>query len=323
MTAAHMFIDIQGISKRFGSVQAVNDVSLRVSKGEILGFLGPNGAGKSTTMRIATGFLKADIGNVTVCGTELSADPVGCKRHIGYLPEGGPLYTDMTADGFLKFVGSARGIPKKMLEQRLDFVNDALHLSHVWYKPLDTLSKGYKRRVALAQALLHDPKILILDEPTDGLDPNQKREVHDLIDKMSAEKAVIISTHILEEAERLCSRAVMISGGHIVARGTIDEIRGRVAEAYTLKLTLSAPMGDGLKQSISNLRHIQNVSSARPCHVDLAVRQGKRVLADITELAAKEGITVERALEQVPGLQDAFHRLTSPQDALRIDTKAS
>ena len=305
-------IAINGVSKRYGSLTAADDVSISVNKGEIVGFLGPNGAGKSTTMRVATGYLKPDGGSVTVCGSDIAVDPVNARRHIGYLPEGGPLYTDMTADGFLRFVGAVRGIKGPLLEQRLDFVNAALHLSDVWYKPLETLSKGYKRRVALAQALLHDPKVLILDEPTDGLDPNQKREAHDLIEKMAQEKAVIISTHILEEAERLCSRAVMIAKGKIVARGDIDEIKAKVSDAYTLNIAFSKEPGENLRNALKNLKHILsvNVAAGDKKHMELAVKHGKRVLADISDIAASEGVKIERADERNPGLQEAFYRLT-------------
>lgn len=311
MSTTNVFIEIEDISKKFGDLQAAKNVSFRVNKGEILGFLGPNGAGKSTTMRIATGFLQSDSGSITVCGTALAQDPIACKRRIGYLPEGGPLYTDMTADGFLTFVGESRGMPAVILKERLDFVNDALHLSDVWYKPLETLSKGYKRRVALAQALLHDPDVLILDEPTDGLDPNQKREAHDLIEKMAQEKAVIISTHILEEAERLCSRAVMITKGEIVARGTIDDIRGRVAENYMLDLTFSDSMTSDIQRALKNIKHIQHISGGNTRHAELAVKQGKHVLAEINDIANQNGIKIERASERKPDLQDAFYKLTA------------
>ena len=171
------YVRIENLSKRFGDTQAVTDASFSVSKGEILGFLGPNGAGKSTTMRMICGYVRPSGGDVYVRETNVREDPVACRKHIGYLPEGGPLYLDMTTDAFLRFIGDSRALYGKKLETRLDFVNNALRLSDVWYRPLEELSKGYRRRVALAQALLHDPDVLVLDEPTDGLDPNQKREV--------------------------------------------------------------------------------------------------------------------------------------------------
>ncbi len=216
-------IEIRNLVKRFGPLVAVNDVSFSVTRGEVLGFLGPNGAGKSTTMKMITGFLAPTAGRVSVCGADVAQAPLAAKRQIGYLPEGAPAYPDMTAAGFLDFVADIRGLKGVKRRERLDQVIASVHLEAVLDQPIDTLSKGFKRRVGLAQAILHDPPVLILDEPTDGLDPNQKHEVRELIRAMAADKAIIISTHILEEVEAVCSRAVIIAHGRLLAEGRPDE----------------------------------------------------------------------------------------------------
>jgi ABC-2 type transport system ATP-binding protein len=212
-------IDIKNLVKQFGPFTAVDHISFSVAKGEVLGFLGPNGAGKSTTMKMLCGFLNPTAGSISVCGHDVEADPLAAKASIGYLPEGAPSYADMTARGFLDFIADVRGMNGKDRDWRLDKVIDQVNIKDVLDQPIDTLSKGYKRRVGLAQAILHDPPVLVLDEPTDGLDPNQKHEVRGLIQAMSRDKAIIISTHILEEVEAVCSRAIVIARGRIVAEG--------------------------------------------------------------------------------------------------------
>jgi ABC-2 type transport system ATP-binding protein len=309
------YIKIDGLSKRFGHVLAVDGVSFSVDKGEILGFLGPNGAGKSTTMRIASGYLRPTAGSVFVLGKDVQAEPMECRRHIGYLPEGGPLYLDMTADAFLRFVGAARGLQGGRLEERLDFVNEALQLAEVWNRPLETLSKGYRRRVALAQALLHDPDVLILDEPTDGLDPNQKREVHRLIKTMAETKAVVLSTHILEDAEQLCARTVMIAGGKIVARGTLDDVRAKAGDCYFLRISLPKKLPEELLQALGRIKHVRSAEIANPergaAEYVISVKQGKAALAEVVKLLAEKGIYAEHVSERRPSLLDAFHQLTA------------
>ena len=212
-------IDIKNLVKRFGPFTAVDNVSFSVAKGEVLGFLGPNGAGKSTTMKMLCGFLNPTSGSISVCGHDVEAEPLAARRAIGYLPEGAPTYADMTARGFLDFIADVRELSGKDRQWRLDKVIDQVNIKDVLDQPIDTLSKGYKRRVGLAQAILHDPPVLVLDEPTDGLDPNQKHEVRGLIQAMARDKAIIISTHILEEVEAVCSRAIIIARGRILAEG--------------------------------------------------------------------------------------------------------
>jgi len=205
----------------------VNDLSFTVSPGEVLGFLGPNGAGKSTTMKMIAGFVPPTAGSASVCGFDVVNQSIEAKRCLGYLPEGAPSYPEMTPADFLVFVGRIRGMTPELLRQRMEAVISQLHLESVLNQPIDTLSKGFKRRVGLAQAILHDPQVLILDEPTDGLDPNQKYEVRALINSMAQNKLIIISTHILEEVDAVCNRAIIIAHGKILADETPDQLKQR------------------------------------------------------------------------------------------------
>ena len=220
-------IDIKSLDKRFGPIHAVRSISFSVQKGEVLGFLGPNGAGKSTTMKMITGFLEPTAGTVTVCGYDILENPIEVKKRIGYLPEGAPLYGEMTVQSFLNFVAEVRGMKGKYREKQIEDVIRKIHLQSVRYQTLETLSKGFKRRVGVAQAILNDPEILIMDEPTDGLDPNQKHEVRTLIKEMAHNKAIIISTHILEEVDAVCTRAIIIASGNLLFDGTPAELLAR------------------------------------------------------------------------------------------------
>jgi ABC-2 type transport system ATP-binding protein len=220
-------IKVDKISKRFGSIVAVDGISFEVRAGEVLGFLGPNGAGKSTTMKILTCFLPPDSGTAQVAGCDIRTDPVGVRARIGYVPENAPLYDDLTVDAFLRFIGDVRGIGGAQLRAAIERVIEQCALQGVVHQRIETLSKGYRRRVGLAQALLHDPATLILDEPTDGLDPNQKHHVREMIHAMGKEKCIIISTHILEEVDAVCSRAIIIAKGRVLADGTPAELTQR------------------------------------------------------------------------------------------------
>jgi ABC-2 type transport system ATP-binding protein len=227
-------LEIRNLTKHFGPLKAVDGISFRVDRGEVLGFLGPNGAGKSTTMKMATGFLTPSSGTAVVCGHDILEEPLEAKRKFGYLPEGAPAYPDMTPAGFLEFVAEVRGIPAERRAQRIAQVVEMVHLEKVLHQRIETLSKGFKRRVGLAQAILHDPDVLILDEPTDGLDPNQKHEVRTLIKHMSKNKAIVLSTHILEEVEAVCTRAIIIAHGKVLFDGTPAELaeRGPLDEVF-------------------------------------------------------------------------------------------
>lgn len=230
-------IEITGLSKRFGGFTAVDNVSFRVVRGEVLGFLGPNGAGKSTTMRMLAGFMTPSAGSARICGHDVQGDSLAARRCLGFLPEGAPNYPEMTVAAFLRFVAGVRGFVGAERDRRVVHALELATLEGVRLQPIETLSKGFKRRVGLAQALLHNPPVLILDEPTDGLDPNQKHEVRTLISGMAAEKAIVISTHLLEEVEAICTRAIIIAGGRVVADDTPAGLAklhpsGRLEEAF-------------------------------------------------------------------------------------------
>jgi len=217
-------IEVENLTKSFGTKVAVNNLSFSVGKGEVLGFLGPNGAGKSTTMRMVTGFIPPTSGDAKVCGISVVDQPKEAKMRIGYLPESAPLYHDMTVTGFLNFCASIRGLAGSAKKEAVELAIETCFLESVARQSIDTLSKGYRHRTCLAQALLHDPDVLILDEPTDGLDPNQKHEVRQLIHRLGKTKAILFSTHILEEVEAACTRAVIVDRGVIVVDGTPAEL---------------------------------------------------------------------------------------------------
>lgn len=217
-------IEVKSLDKKFGAIHAVRNLSFTVKKGEVLGFLGPNGAGKSTTMKMITGFLEPTSGTVSVCGYDILEDPIKVKEKIGYLPEGAPSYGEMTVKNFLDFIADIRGLKGTTKQQRVDEIIQKINLESVRHQTIDTLSKGFKRRVGVAHVLLHDPEVLIMDEPTDGLDPNQKHEVRTLIKEMAPHKAIIISTHILEEVEAICTRAIIIAAGQLLFDGTPEAL---------------------------------------------------------------------------------------------------
>ena len=254
-------IEINNLTKNFDQFTAIDDLTFTVKEGEVLGFLGPNGAGKSTTMKLITGFLSASHGSVSIDGFDISKNPIEAKSLMGYLPEGAPSYGDMTTLEFLNFVAQIRGYTGEEILLRVQRVLDEVELNSVSQQTIETLSKGFKRRVGLAQAIMHDPKVLILDEPTDGLDPNQKHHVRELIKNLARDKIVIISTHILEEVTAVCSRAIIIAQGRIVADGTPAELEARskyhqavsvrLSENYDLAADLTgiAEVGDVEKDS--------------------------------------------------------------------------
>ena len=240
-------IKVENLVKAFGSKVAVNDVSFTVERGEVLGFLGPNGAGKSTTMRMVTGFIPPTSGRITVGGHDIVDEPLAAKRLIGYLPENAPGYADMTVHGFLHFSAELRGLQGDARRQAVARAVEMCFLENVLHQTIDTLSKGYKHRTCLAQSLVHDPAILIMDEPTDGLDPNQKYEVRNLIKRMGRDKAIIFSTHILEEVEAVCSRVIIIDRGRIVANGTPQELKARSPEGRLEDVFRSITLPDTVK----------------------------------------------------------------------------
>ncbi|MGE3710048.1 MAG: ABC transporter ATP-binding protein, partial [Hyphomicrobiaceae bacterium] len=246
-------IEALALRKCFGRIVAVDDISLRVEKGEVLGFLGPNGAGKSTTMKMITGFLEPDAGIARIAGIDVTSNPKAAKAKLGYLPEGAPAYADMTPRSFLQFIAEIRGFSGSDAKLKADTAAEKTGLLGVWDQRIETLSKGFKRRVGLAQAILHDPPVLIMDEPTDGLDPNQQHHVRGLIRQMAAEKAIIVSTHILQEVEAVCSRAVVIDKGRIVADGTAEDLRRRLPHHDTVAVRVSAGNAEAAQAALASL----------------------------------------------------------------------
>ncbi len=240
-------IKVENLVKSFSGKLAVNDVSFTVERGEVLGFLGPNGAGKSTTMRMVTGFIPPTSGRVTIGGHDIVEDPLPAKRLFGYLPENAPGYADMTVHGFLNFAAELRGLQGEARKRAVSHAVELCFLENVLHQTIDTLSKGYKHRTGLAQALIHDPDVLVMDEPTDGLDPNQKYEVRNLIKHMGEKKAIIFSTHILEEVEAACTRVIIIDRGRIVANGTPQELKARSPEGRLDDVFRSITLPDTVK----------------------------------------------------------------------------
>jgi len=272
-------IQTEKLGRYFGDIKAVDGITFEVHKGEVLGFLGPNGAGKSTTMKLLTCFLSPSFGAARVGGFDVTTHSREVRKLIGYLPENAPLYGEMTVNGFLEFVGEVRGKTGPALRTAVDRVIEMASLKGVTGQRIETLSKGFRRRVGLAQALIHDPEILILDEPTDGLDPNQKHEVRELIRSMASEKCIILSTHILEEVDEVCTRAVVIARGKIVADGTPDDLRRRSANAGAVSLTFEREPADGAVAALQKLPGVRGVRESRN-------GAGKRTLVVLPEKAS-------------------------------------
>ncbi|MGK2742505.1 ABC transporter ATP-binding protein [Tepidicaulis sp. LMO-SS28] len=315
-------IVIDNLVKRFGPFTAVGGVSFSVAKGEVLGFLGPNGAGKSTTMKMVTGYLAPTDGKISVCGHEVGIETLAAQREIGYLPEGAPAYVDMTPLEFLRFIADVRGLKGAEAKKAIDRAVARTEIGGVLEQTIDTLSKGFRRRVGLAQAILHDPAVLIMDEPTDGLDPNQKYAVRKLIEEMAPEKAIIISTHILEEVDAICSRALIIDRGAIVADGTPAELMARSRYHNAVTLVMPAAQADGAREALGALPGVAEIESVtRGEDVSFTVFQaggaeGDTLLIDeVAQLARARNWTV-RTLYREPGrLDEVFRRLTRSDTA--------
>lgn len=306
-------IEVDSVTKRFGAITAVDNVSFSVGRGEVLGFLGPNGAGKSTTMRVITGYLPPTLGTARVCGKDIQTHPVEAKRSIGFLPEGAPLYGDMTVEGFLEFISRVRRLSGRHKKMRMGDVVERMGLNEVLLQRVETLSKGYKRRVGIAQAILHDPDVLILDEPTDGLDPNQKHHVRELIRDMGSNKAIIISTHILEEVDAVCSRALIIDRGIVVLDGTPEELHSK--SRYHNAVALRAK-GNEANRAAKILKSIPDVGSVeKHDEVDgvslLIIPRAGKFIADIVGSTVKDnGIEVVEMHTEAGKLDEVFRQLT-------------
>lgn len=300
-------IRIENLVKAFGAKRAVDGVSFAVERGEVLGFLGPNGAGKSTTMRMITGFLPPSSGRVWVGGHDVAEAPLAVKRLIGYLPEAAPSYPDMTVHGFLGFAAAMRGLAGDARKKALSRVVDLCFLGSVLHQSIDTLSKGYRHRTCLAQALIHDPDVLILDEPTDGLDPNQKHEVRNLIRSLGRTKAVVFSTHILEEVDAACTRAIIIDRGRIVANGTPAELRARSAHAGAVAVHAAGASAEKLA-ALGTVEALNGEFRITPKDKGAS---GQLALA-VVALAQREGWQLDALRTEEGQLDEVFRSITLP-----------
>ncbi len=315
-------ISVENLSKHFGAKVAVDGISFSVERGEVLGFLGPNGAGKSTTMRMVTGYIPPTSGKVTVGGHDMWVDSVPAKKLIGYLPENAPAYTDMTVKGFIGFAAEVRGLSGAAKAKAVDRVVEMCFLENVLHQSVDTLSKGYLHRTCLAQSIVHDPDILILDEPTDGLDPNQKHEVRNLIRRMGEKKVIIFSTHILEEVEAACTRAIIVDQGRIVANGTPEELKAQAEMAGSVLVRVNGATKDAVSRTLGA---VSGAATAK-----ILDSEGDRVVArvlpgdgakngglarGIADAVFKEGWKMEELHTEPGRLDDVFRSITRPDTA--------
>lgn len=311
-------IKVENLTKLFGAKRAVDGISFTVGRGEVLGFLGPNGAGKSTTMRMITGFIPPTSGRVTIGGHDMLENPIPAKKLIGYLPENAPAYTDMTVYGFLDFAAAIRGLKGEAKKAAIQRAVGLCFLQSVLHQNIETLSKGYRHRTCFAQSIIHDPDILILDEPTDGLDPNQKHEIRQLIRRMGETKAIIFSTHILEEVDAVCTRAVIIDRGRIVANGTPKELRAKSEWAGAVTLRVNGIAASELSGKLNRLRGARKVATAT---------DGTRVTVTVFPRVAGDGDLTREVIEATSGwqvedlrteegrLDEVFRSITLPDTA--------
>jgi ABC-2 type transport system ATP-binding protein len=306
-------IKTEQLSKRYEAVTAVEDVTFEVRPGEVLGFLGPNGAGKTTTMRMLAGFVTPTAGRASICGHDVVAEPLAAKEQLGYLPEGAPSYREMRVLRFLQFIADLRRLDGPQRRARLDYVIERLQLASVLEQSIETLSKGFRRRVGLAQAIIHDPPVLILDEPTDGLDPNQKFEVRTLINEMARDKIIVISTHILEEVDAVCNRAIIIARGRIVADDTPLKLaaRSRYYNAVSLQLERPEQLA-AARAAVAALPSVADVEvSEREVRLTALPRSGAAILAAVSELASSKGLALKELHLESGRLDEVFRSITA------------
>jgi ABC-2 type transport system ATP-binding protein len=307
-------VEARELVKRFGSLTAVDGISFAVHRGEVVGFLGPNGAGKSTAMRIISGFMEPTSGRAWIDGHDSHADPIAARRRLGYLPEGAPAYADMSVGAFLTFIAGMHGMSKAEANARLAELVDRVDLAGVWNQRIDSLSKGFKRRVAIAQALVHDPDALILDEPTDGLDPIQKYEMRDLIRSIAPRKAIIISTHILEEVEAVCTRAIIIAKGRMLADATPAELLARAPVNGTLALAVATAEPKSAIEIISKHPGVGRIEIARRAngvtHLVIETAESRPSASELTGLLGRSNIAVTEFYLERASLDDVFRDIT-------------
>ncbi|MDH3981062.1 MAG: ABC transporter ATP-binding protein [Gammaproteobacteria bacterium] len=313
-------ITVDSLSKKFGAFTAVDNINFDVNRGEVLGFLGPNGAGKSTTMKMITGFLAPSGGQIRVDGMDVMKQPMQTKQLIGYLPEGAPAYGDMTVTAFLGFIADIRGYRGSDRKERIQTAIEKANLGSVIHKPVDTLSKGFKRRVGLAQAILHDPPILVMDEPTDGLDPNQKHEVRELISEMAQQdKAILISTHILEEVNAICDRAVIISHGRLVFDGTPAKLEAMSRLHNAVTITFAGGLPDAAEQRLRALSDVADVVCEQALNrLRVMPGEGMSIAGQVTRLVRDESWEIDELYVASGQLDEVFRRITTlggPADA--------
>jgi ABC-2 type transport system ATP-binding protein len=307
-------LEIRHLVKHFGPLKAVDDISFAVPQGEVLGFLGPNGAGKSTTMKMITGFLAPTAGTAIICGYDIAMQPIAAKKCIGYLPEGAPAYPDMTPADFLDFIAHIRGFAGAEAKRRIGRIVEMIRITEVLHQPIETLSKGFKRRVGVAQALLHDPAVVILDEPTDGLDPNQKYEMRKIITAMQPEKAIIISTHLLEEVEAVCSRAIIIAHGRILADGTPSQLAERSSHHNVVRLAVANSGDLGIRAELVRLpgvMAVEPVSDSEGEALMIFPGDSRSVVAKVADLARAQGWEVTALRVERGRLDDFFREITT------------
>lgn len=310
-------IKVQNLTKAFGPKLAVNNISFSVERGEVLGFLGPNGAGKSTSMRMITGFIPPTAGTISVGGADIVDKPIEAKRFIGYLPENAPAYSDMTVYGFLSFAAELRGLAGDAKKRAVHKAVETCFLQSVLHQSIDTLSKGFRHRTCFAQSIIHDPEVLILDEPTDGLDPNQKHEVRGLIKRMGERKAIVFSTHILEEVEAACTRAIIIDRGQIVANGTPGDLKQRSDVAGAVQLRVLGVPTVTVTQRLALLPTVRKSTVLREDAGTSAIRifpqpncRNGELARSVSEVILKEGWKIEELHTEEGRLDEVFRSIT-------------
>ncbi|MCS7182019.1 MAG: ABC transporter ATP-binding protein [Thermoanaerobaculum sp.] len=313
-------IEVQGLTKRYFDREVVRSVSFFVPEGEVLGFLGPNGAGKTTTMRMICAFLPPTAGTVKVAGLDLAQDPLGVRSRIGYLPEHVALYPEMRVEEFLRFRAAIEGVPAKEVPERLAYVVERCMLGDVQRQVIGTLSKGYRQRVGLAAALIHRPPVLILDEPTVGLDPRQIVKIRELIVELGRDHTVILSTHILPEVEQVCQRVLIIDDGRIVADGTPDALRTGFSGLAAVTVELEGADGAAASEILGRIAGVEKVDVLPDGRLQLAVRDGKAVRREVFRAAVERGWEVLELSQSVPSLEDVFLRLTTREEAVAETT---
>ena len=311
-------IEVSHVSRNFGTFRAVNDISFSIPTGQIVGLLGPNGAGKTTTMRMITGFLTPSDGQISIDGTDVTENPVAAKKKIGYMPESAPLYGDMIVEDYLKYIAEIHGEDP---EVKVPLLCKECGLKEVMSKNVADLSRGNRQRVSLAHALMHDPEILILDEPTSGLDPNQVEDVRSIIREIGKTRTVIVSTHILSEVETLCSRAIIISGGRLVADSPIEELKERFGHELSVKVTVGGCSYEDASGAFSKIENVDSVSRVEAdsaigesgkelCGLLISVKGEKEIRPSISKKVAEKGYDLYEMSVQRNSLEDVFHALT-------------